>query len=119
MTAANGLIPELQRDQRFKATCPACVEDFALSDSVLFLLDAGPPPAALAPLSAMRTRIKQRKAAIRASREGMTKGARRTAEAVNLGMIVEKIVPRLRVSGTSGRLPGHLDDVEWKLREQQ
>src|SRR5207248_175161 len=93
MTWATALIPELQRDPRFKATCPACMEDFALCDAVLFALGSEPPPAALAALTAMRERIKTRKAALRASHERMTKGARRTAEAVNLGMIVEKIVP--------------------------
>jgi predicted Holliday junction resolvase-like endonuclease len=93
MTAATVLIAELQRDQRFKATCPACMEDFPLADAVLFALNSEPSPAALAALNAMRARIKERKAALRASRERMTKGARRTAEAVNLGMIVEKIVP--------------------------
>ena len=93
MTAATVLITELQRDKRFKATCPACMEDFALSDAVLFALSAEPPAAALAALNAMRARIKERKATLRASRERMTTGARRTAEAVNLGMIVEKIVP--------------------------
>jgi predicted Holliday junction resolvase-like endonuclease len=93
MTAATVLITELQRDHRFKATCPACMEDFALSDAVLFALGAELPPAALVVLKAMRTRIKERKTVLRESRERMTAGARRTAEAVNLGMIVEKIVP--------------------------
>jgi predicted Holliday junction resolvase-like endonuclease len=93
MSAATVLILELQRDKRFKATCPACMEDFALSDAVLFALGTQPPAAALAALNAVRARIKQRKEALRDSRERMTKGARRTAEAVNLGMIVEKIVP--------------------------
>jgi predicted Holliday junction resolvase-like endonuclease len=93
MTAATVLISELQRDKRFKATCPVCMEDFALSDSVLFALGSEPPPVAVAALNAIRARIKARKAALRESRERMTKGARRTAEAVNLGIIVEKIVP--------------------------
>jgi predicted Holliday junction resolvase-like endonuclease len=93
MSAATVLILELQRDKRFKATCPACMEDFALSDAVLFALGTQPPAAALAALNAVRARIKQRKEALRDNRERMTKGARRTAEAVNLGMIVEKIVP--------------------------
>jgi hypothetical protein len=93
MTAATVLIAELQRDERFKGTCPFCLENFALSDVVLFALDSEPPPAALAALKAIRARIRERKAALRASRERMTKGARRTAAAVNLGMIVEKIVP--------------------------
>jgi predicted Holliday junction resolvase-like endonuclease len=93
MIAAKVLIAELQRDRRFKATCPVCMEDFALADAVLFALNGAPPPAALAALKAMRARIKDRKAALRASQQRMTKGARRTAEAVNLGKIVEKIVP--------------------------
>ena len=59
----------------------------------LFALGTEPPAAALAALNAIRVRIKGRKVALRESRERMTKGARRTAEAVNLGMIVEKIVP--------------------------
>jgi predicted Holliday junction resolvase-like endonuclease len=93
MTTATTLIAEIQRDKRFKATCPVCMEDFALADAVLFALGSEPPAAALAAFNAMRARIKERKQALRASRERMTKGARRTAEAVNLGMIVEKIVP--------------------------
>jgi predicted Holliday junction resolvase-like endonuclease len=93
MTAATTLISEIQRDKRFKATCPACMEDFALADAVLFAVGSEPPATALAALKAMRARIKERREALRHSRERMTTGARRTAEAVNLGMIVEKIVP--------------------------
>jgi predicted Holliday junction resolvase-like endonuclease len=93
MKGPSVLIADLQHDRRFKATCPACMEDFPLSDAVLFALDAEPPPEALTAFSAMRTRIKERRAALRENRERMTKGARRTAQAVNLGMIVEKIVP--------------------------
>ena len=51
MTAATVLIREFQDDKRFKATCPICMEDFALSDAVLFALDHEPPPTALAPPS--------------------------------------------------------------------
>src|SRR5437763_6976825 len=91
VSSPNSLIPELQRDQRFKATCPACMEDFALADAVLFALGAEPPAAALAALDAIRARIKARKEALRESRERMTKGARRTAQAVNLGIIIEYI----------------------------
>ena len=41
----------------------------------------------------MRQAIQQRRAALMRNRELMTKTARRTAEAVNLGKMVEKIVP--------------------------
>jgi len=93
MTAATALIAELQRDKRFKATCPACVEAFRLCDAVLFAWSDQPPKAALMALHAMRERIKERKWELAHSRELMTKTARRTAQAVNLGKIVEKIVP--------------------------
>src|SRR6266536_759361 len=89
MSSPNALIAELQR----KATCPGCMADFRLSDAVLFALGSESPPPALAALNAIRAWIKERKEALRESRERMTKGARRSAEAVNLGMIVEKIVP--------------------------
>ena len=92
MTAARTLIPECSAISGSRRLV-ACMEDFALFDAVLFALDGEPPLATLAALNAMRARIKERKAALRESRERMTKGARRTAEAVNLGMIVEKIVP--------------------------
>src|SRR5437763_9892890 len=93
MSSLKAFIAELQRDRRFKATCPACMEDFRLADAVLFALSDQPPKAALTALAAMRERIKERKRELARSRELMTKTARRTAEAVNLGKIVEKIVP--------------------------
>ena len=93
MSSLKAFIADLQRDPRFKGTCPACMEDFRLADAVLFALSDQPPKAALTALAAMRERIKERKRELARSRELMTKTARRTAEAVNLGKIVEKIVP--------------------------
>jgi predicted Holliday junction resolvase-like endonuclease len=93
MSSPKALIAELQRDKRFKATCPACMENFRLSDAVLFALSDQPPKTALNALHAVRERIKERRRELARSRELMTKTARRTAEAVNLGKIVEKIVP--------------------------
>jgi predicted Holliday junction resolvase-like endonuclease len=93
MTPATALIAELQRDKRFKATCPACMEAFRLCDAVLFAWSDQPPKAALTALHAVRERIEERKRELAHSRELMTKTARRTAQAVNLGKIVEKIVP--------------------------
>ena len=87
------LIAELLQDPRFKATCPVCMQNFRLSDAVLFALGGRPPKAALDALQAMRERIQERRRELASSRDLMTKTARRTAEAVNLGKIVEKIVP--------------------------
>ena len=93
MPPQKALIAELRRDIRFKAICPACMENFRLSDAVLFALSDQPPKAALEALHAMRERIKDRRRELARNRELMTRTARRTAEAVNLGKIVEKIVP--------------------------
>ena len=93
MPTAKALIAELQRDKRFKGTCPACMEDFRLADAVLFAWSDQPPKTALQALHAMRERIKERRRQLARNRELMTKIAQRTAQAVNLGKIVEKIVP--------------------------
>src|SRR5262249_13660255 len=93
MASPKALIAQLQRHDRFKATCPSCLADFRLSDAALFGLDDQPPKAALKVLKAMRERINARRQELARDRELMTKAARKTAEAVNLGKIVEKIVP--------------------------
>jgi predicted Holliday junction resolvase-like endonuclease len=86
-------IAELQRDKRFMGTCPTCSEDFRLVDATLFALDAQPPQAALAAIRAMREQVRERKANLTKARERMTARAEKTARAVNLGKIIEKIVP--------------------------
>ena len=93
MTTAQVLVAELQRDTRFKATCPSCMEAFRLRDTALFEAAGPMPPEALKAVQAMREAIQERRAALIRNRELMTKTARRTAQAVNLGKIVEKIVP--------------------------
>jgi hypothetical protein len=55
--------------KRSKATSPACMEDFALSDGVLFALGTEPPAAALAVPNAIWARIEERKQRLR--NEGM------------------------------------------------
>ena len=92
-TTLRKIIAELKSNKRFMGTCPGCGEDFRLADSVLFALDAQPPEAALAAISAMRERIAEQKAELAKARERMTARAQKTAQAVNLGKIVEKIAP--------------------------
>src|ERR1700676_4236017 len=87
------LIAELQRNKRFMGTCPTCNEDFRLADAALFALSAKPPEEALAAIAAMRDRIKERKIDLAKARERMTARAEKTAHAVNLGKIIEKILP--------------------------
>jgi predicted Holliday junction resolvase-like endonuclease len=87
------VIAELQRERRFKGTCPRCGEDFRLADATLFALGDEPPELALAAIAAAREQITERKAELARARQRMTERAERTAQAVNLGKIIEKIVP--------------------------
>lgn len=91
--ASQELITELKKNKRFMGTCPNCNEEFRLSDAALFAIDAEPPEDALAAIEAVRQRIRERKEELANDRERMTKRAQNTAHAVNLGKIVEKIVP--------------------------
>jgi predicted Holliday junction resolvase-like endonuclease len=91
--ALKGVIAELQRNKYFMGTCPNCAEDFRLADATLFSLDEQPPEAAIAAITAFRLRIAEQKAELIEARERMTARAQKTAHAVNLGKIIEKIVP--------------------------
>jgi predicted Holliday junction resolvase-like endonuclease len=91
--SVQSVIAELQRNKRFMGTCPTCDEEFRLADATLFALNEEPPDVALAAIAAMRERIKERKGDLVRARERMTARAERTAQAVNLGKIIEKIVP--------------------------
>ena len=92
-TASKELIAELQATRAFIGTCPRCDQEFSLADAVLFAIEDIPPEEALAAISATRKRIKERKEQLVADRERMTMRAQKTAHSVNLGKIVEKIVP--------------------------
>jgi len=87
------IIAEIKRNKRFMGTCPACAQEFRLADAELFSLDEDRPEAALAAIAEMRNRIRAQRQELAKRRERMTKRAETTAHAVNLGKIVEKIVP--------------------------
>jgi hypothetical protein len=87
------LIVELQQNRSFMGTCPACQEEFSLATAPLFSLDDEPPAAGLNAITAARQAIRLRKEELAHARKRMTERAQNTAEAVNLGKIVEKIVP--------------------------
>lgn len=91
--SSKALLVELARNKRLMGTCPACFDDFRLADADLFVIGDQPPDAALAAVSAMRRNIKERREEVVRRRELMTKRAELTAKAVNLGKMVEKIVP--------------------------
>jgi predicted Holliday junction resolvase-like endonuclease len=87
------VIAQLQGDRRFMGTCPLCNNDFFLADAVLFGIDDAPPEEALAAIQAARAAIKERKEEVIEARERMSDRAAKISEAVNIGKIVEKIVP--------------------------
>jgi predicted Holliday junction resolvase-like endonuclease len=91
--SSQDVIAELQRNQRFIGTCPACLDEFRLADAALFSLKDDPPEAALEAINNARRNLKARKEDIAKAKERMTKRAQITAHSVNLGKIVEKIVP--------------------------
>ena len=64
-----------------------------LSDAALFSTDKSPPEAALAAIKAICEAIKERREELARAKVRMTERAQTTAQAVNLGKIVEKIVP--------------------------
>lgn len=90
---ARDLIAEFNRDGRFCGTCPNCSEDFRLRDASLFPIDGEKPEKALAAIRLAKEAIAERKKEIASAKERMTKRAEKTAQAVNLGKIIEKIVP--------------------------
>src|SRR5579872_7259741 len=87
------VISEIKRNRRFMGTCPTCGDVFRLADAALFAFDDEPPEIALAAIEAHRQRLAERKQELASSRHRMTERAEKTAQAVNLGKIIEKIVP--------------------------
>jgi predicted Holliday junction resolvase-like endonuclease len=91
--SSKSLIAELQRNKRFMGTCPACAAEFRLADAMLFGVHDQPPEAVLSAITAVRDSIRERRRELAHAGECMTEHARATAQVVNLGKIVEKIVP--------------------------
>lgn len=92
-SSSKAIIAALQADRRFLGTCPSCTENFRLSDATLFALDQKPPQEALQAIGLIREEIKEQRAELAMRKERMTIRAQRTAQAVNIGKIVEKILP--------------------------
>lgn len=87
------LISELQRDRRLWGTCPECEEEFRITNALLFVANRKWPELALQRLAEARQDNKAAREELKKLRTRMTSRAAVTAESVNLGKIVEKIVP--------------------------
>lgn len=90
---ARELIREVQRTKAFMGTCPSCGGEFRLSDATLFSIDDTPPEEARATIREIREAIRERREELARTKARMTGRAQVTAQAVNLGKIVEKVVP--------------------------
>ena len=87
------LIKEFRHNKCFRGTCPGCEATFRLSDIVMYSLAESPPEQAAEAIRILRQDLKERREELIQLRERMTTRAQNTAAAVNLGKIVEKIVP--------------------------
>jgi predicted Holliday junction resolvase-like endonuclease len=92
-TISSEVIKELKGNRRWKGTCPGCSEVFRLADAALFPLDAKLTQEALVAVKAARAQLAERRLELEEMRIRMTLRAKLTAHAVNLGKMIEKIVP--------------------------
>jgi predicted Holliday junction resolvase-like endonuclease len=99
MNSYTNLIADLKRNKNFMGTCPLCAQSFRLADAVLFSIDDEKPAEALEAVRLMKAGIQERKRELAVQRELMTTRAQNTSTAVNLGKIIEKIVPSFRGFG--------------------
>jgi predicted Holliday junction resolvase-like endonuclease len=90
---SKALIAELKHNKRFMGTCPQCNEEFRFSDALLFDIKSSLPDEVEEAIAMLRQGINDRKDKLKADRLRMTERAEKTSHAVNLGKIVEKIVP--------------------------
>lgn len=90
------LLDLLRKDRRFFGTCPSCETEFRIADAELFPIKGPLPEAAVARALEIRTQLKLRRAELKEQKHRMTERAEKTVESVNVGKIVEKIVPSFR-----------------------
>ena len=87
------LINLLKKDRRFFGTCPCCDEEIRLADCVLFPVKGSVPAEAQSRITEFRADLKERRGQLKQDKLRMTTRAQTTTASVNLGNIVEKILP--------------------------
>lgn len=97
------LLRVLAKDRRFHGTCPSCMGDFRLADATLFPVKGPFPKDATERVAEMRTELSERRDELKAKKVRMTKRAERTVHSVNVGNIIEKIVPSFSTFSFSPR----------------
>lgn len=89
------VLGQLRRQRGLFGRCTSCDETFRLSEADLFDATATLPPAAAAHLEELKQSIAEEWAALTERRKGARERPRIAAESVNIGKVVEKIVPSL------------------------
>jgi predicted Holliday junction resolvase-like endonuclease len=97
------LLEQIRKAAKLYATCPTCDEEFPISKAVLFSIRDPLPPEANDKIQDMRALLTERRHDLKRMRERATTVAARTAQSVNLGKILEKIVPSFRAFAFSPR----------------
>jgi predicted Holliday junction resolvase-like endonuclease len=90
------LISEIQREKRLFGTCPHCGEEFQICKAQLFSLRGKPPAEALRHIAELKRGLEEARVDIRKRKHQMTDRAQITVASVNLGKILEKIIPSFR-----------------------
>ena len=96
-------IRDLQAAKHLKGRCPSCEGTFNLKDALLFRADEPIPPKVSEWLVERQTDLVNRTAELKKRRERASKRAEATSVAVNLGKIMEKIVPAFEGFGFASR----------------
>jgi predicted Holliday junction resolvase-like endonuclease len=91
--SSKAVIHEFRHNKKFRGTCPDCGHTFRLADIVMYSLADSPPQEAAEAIRNLRAHLRERRDQLSRLRERMTTRAQTTAAAVNLGKIVEKILP--------------------------
>lgn len=86
-------IAQRQADARIPGRCPTCEEDCPPGRALLFYADAPLPGAARKWLEARRANLQARAMALRERRRSAREGARQKRINVNVGKILEGVVP--------------------------
>ena len=89
------LLERLRKDSDFCGTCPNCAENFPLPEAQLFSLLEQLPDVALTRIAELKASLKRKRQQLQLAKQRMTSRSARTAEAVSLGKICEKIAPSL------------------------
>lgn len=88
----------------FYAECPACDDEFKLSNAILFDGTKPFPPEALEVQNKLKEQFKEREEELLRRKKSATEKAKVTAKAVNVGKNLEKVLPTMK-------------DFKWELSD--